>query len=671
MSFGKIFFLWFIGFFLLFQNTCFAQKDIEPLLQLWKEQKLLPGYATDTNSVLILTNIAQKYLYDQPDTALYFGNEALTLAQQQQYKKGEMESQYLLGRIYYVKGSYNRSLESNVKAMELSKLLNDEGGYALGLNTTGLVYIGQHNYEAALEEFFKAVKINAGRKDSLKLTKNYFNIGLCYDETGKYDSAVSYLEEVIRIGKEISDHRMVVMSYNRLGETYFHTKNYPKALKYYRMVLQDSLYESNWENSFAYAGLGQTYYALGKYQTAVRNAFEGFEFARKMNAKWDAERALHILSDAYAALRDFEQAYHYHQQYKAYSDSLYSEAKDREMNFLHLQQKESENQQLARDNQIQQQKNHLSQLIILIISLAALFTLIVAMLIFRSNRQKNHLNKLLLDRNQNIALQKEKISEQNEALTALNTTKDQIFSVISHDLKSPFASIMGTFDLISGGLLNMEEQTIVFQELHRKVATVSEMLNNLLYWANAQQKGINAVILQVNLSALAEEILSVYYFLAEEKNIVIDHTYDSSKFIYADPDHAKIILQNILGNAIKFTPEQGHIHIFYSEEETYLAVHVKDSGVGIPPEKLEKLFIETGKNISSPGTNHEKGTGIGLMLVQQFIHGNQGELKINSKPGEGSEFIMYFRKYNNQVAADEEEASRQIIPPEDNLKHNK
>lgn len=110
----------------------------------------------------------------------------------------------------------------------------------------------------------------------------------------------------------------------------------------------------------------------------------------------------------------------------------------------------------------------------------------------------------------------------------------------------------------------------------------------------------------------------------------------------------KIILQNLLGNAIKFTPEKGDIHISYSQDEKYLAIHMKDNGVGMPPEKLEKLFIETGKNISSRGTNREKRTGIGLMMVQQFIHGNQGKMRINNKSGEVSAFIVYFKKYNPQ-----------------------
>ncbi|MDF9799929.1 signal transduction histidine kinase [Catalinimonas alkaloidigena] len=656
MSFGRFYILLSIICIILSYNFSFAQKDTLSLLSEWNNQKLKPDFTSDTTSVLLLQQLAEQYMFDQPDSALVFCEEALKLAQQQGYKIGEMKVLYVLGKAYYIKGSYNMALENNFKALELSKELKDKAGYVRGLNTIGLVYIGQHNYSAALKELFNAAELNIALKDSAQLIKNYFNIGLCYDETSNYDSAIFYVKKVILIAKKIRDYRMIVMSHNRLGEIYFHMKKYTEALAYYQRVLQDTSYRSKWENSFAYAGTGQTYYALGKYQQCVNNALKGYEFARDMHAKWDMERALRILSDGYAALGNFGQAYHYHTLYKAYSDSLYSEAKEREINFLHLQQKEAENQQLARENQLQQQENRLSKLIIIIISIVSLFFIIAASFIYRNNRQKHQLNKLLIERNADIASQKEKIAEQNEELSALNNTKDQLFSVISHDLKSPFASIMGTFELIGEGLLDTREQKMVLKELHRKVSSVSEMLNNLLYWANSQQKGISAVFLKVNLPVVVDSILAVSNILAHEKKVCIQHASDRSKFIYADPDHVKIILQNIIGNAIKFTPAGRDIHLFYSEDDTYFAVHVKDSGVGIPSDKLDKIFVETGQSISSRGTNREKGTGIGLMLVKQFVHGNNGKLEVRSKPGEGSEFVVYFKKYIGQKVMGELEA---------------
>ncbi|MBT29774.1 MAG: hypothetical protein CMO01_08955, partial [Thalassobius sp.] len=504
--------------------------------------------------------------------------------------------------------------------------------------------IGQDNYQSALREFFKATKISTKHKDSVQLIKNYFNIGLCYDEIGTYDSALLYVDKSIELGKTLNSHKMIEMAYNRKAETLYHLKDYDGAINLYKTVIYDTLSDSNWENSFAYSGLGQVYSALGKYVLANNNAWKGYELAKKLDAKWDIERALRVLANANAAARNYKRAYEYQILLKKYSDELYTEAKDKEINALHLKQKEAENQQLIRDNQIEQQKNSLNRLFITIISMAAISLLIVTLLIYKNSRQKNRLNQLLLEKNKNIATQKEKISHQNQQLVNLNSTKDQLFSVISHDLKSPFASILGSFELIRLGSINAFEKEKLFSELHKKVSTVYTMLNNLLYWANSQQKGIKTVPKEIVLADVVKEILSVYEFLAEEKQIQIKHVINADNRVLADVDHVKIVVQNILGNAIKFTPKYGVVNIFYSDEEEYYAVHVKDSGIGIPENKLKKIFKESGKGISSMGTNNEKGTGLGLMLVKQFVEGNKGKFEVKSKLNEGTEFTIYFKK---------------------------
>ena len=624
--------------------NCFSQTKIYSLLHEWEIKKTSNNFSSDTNSVLLLNAIAKEYMDNYPDSSIVFSNKSLHLSRAMKFERGKMNALFNLGKVYYIKGSYLIAFENYAKGIEISKRIEDKCGYANGLNGLALIYIGQYNYNAALRELFKAAEVNVNQRDSSQLLRNYFNIGLCYDETSRYDSAILYLDKVIFLGEKLNNLNMIEMAYNRKGETFFHQKDYQQALKYYKMVLEDTNYYSNWENTFAFAGLGQTYYELGKYQLAVNNALIGFEEALKMDAKWDIERALRILSKSYAALNDYEHAYQYQTLFKKYSDTLYSAAKEKEINYLHLQQKEAENQQLIRDNQIQQQKNYLNRLIIAIISIVALFLLVIIILIYKSNRQKNKLNELLIGKNKDIASQKEKISAQNDQLSSLNKTKDQLFSVISHDLKSPFASILGSFELIRLGGMSKLEKDKVFSELHKKVSTVYEMLNNLLYWANSQQKGIRAIPKNISLSEIVEEILTVYSFLAQEKKINIKHHNNLPGLIYADPDHIKIIIQNVVGNAIKFTPQQREINIFYTDDDTHYAVHVKDNGVGISEEKLNKIFKETGKSITSSGTNFEKGTGIGLMLVKQFVDGNDGKLEVNSSPKTGTEFIISFKK---------------------------
>jgi len=206
---------------------------------------------------------------------------------------------------------------------------------------------------------------------------------------------------------------------------------------------------------------------------------------------------------------------------------------------------------------------------------------------------------------------------------------------------------MGTFEIIRQGLLNEEEQQKVLRELDLKVSQVFEMLNNLLYWANSQQKGIQANLREVDLPEVVEEVLSVSHFLATEKNICIRHSSPANRKIYADPDHVRIIVQNLVGNAIKFTPKTGIIRIDYTEDGQYLQIHVRDSGVGITQEQISQILNSQQQHASSRGTNNEKGTGLGLLLVRRFAEINQAQLQIQSIAGEGSDFGIRFRKWDH------------------------
>ena len=167
------------------------------------------------------------------------------------------------------------------------------------------------------------------------------------------------------------------------------------------------------------------------------------------------------------------------------------------------------------------------------------------------------------------------------------------------------------------------------------------MVNNLLAWAHGQQEGIKCHPVVLDVTAVGEDIISVSDYLAKNKNIFLDHQHAGAQLVFADPDHVRIIMQNLVGNAIKFTRRGGVVQIYYTHDAEFVAIHVKDSGVGIKADKLNKLFKVTGKEISGYGTNNEAGAGLGLALIKQFTDANNGKLDVHSKYGEGSEFIVY------------------------------
>ncbi|WP_238381709.1 sensor histidine kinase [Mucilaginibacter pedocola] len=155
--------------------------------------------------------------------------------------------------------------------------------------------------------------------------------------------------------------------------------------------------------------------------------------------------------------------------------------------------------------------------------------------------------------------------------------------------------------------------------------------------------GLKLSFEKIDLTEAVAEVVSVFAYFSKNKDQQINHLPAGPVFIQADLSHVRIILQNIIGNAIKFTQHNGTIDVFYTEASGLYAVHIKDNGVGMSEEKLSKLFKVSGKAISEQGTDKEAGTGLGLMLIKQFTEENGGHMEVRSVEGKGSEFIIYFK----------------------------
>jgi signal transduction histidine kinase len=629
----RIIFILPILFFGLLVNAQTAEKT---LLNKWQNAKSQKNYRTDTSNVLLLNKLSERYLYNHADSALTFAKQALQLAQFQKYPIGQAMSLNNISKTYYVTGDYTSSLETSAKLISISHKINYQAGIAGAYQISGLVYSVQNRSDDAIINLTKALNIFLGLNDELKTSRVYFDIGICYDDLAKPDRAFSYFSKSLSIAQRIGDNDVIAMVHNRIGETYFQIKNYLTALVYYQRVI-DSKLSNNWERDFAYSGMAQTYYRLGMFKAAILNAQKGLALSYKVNSAWDAVRALEILSESYAAVKDYKNAYNYTARLKKSNDSLFNTEKEREINHLHLKQQQDDNVRLEGSIKAKEQTIAFSKRLLFFRNLLAVCTAIFLIMIIANNRQKTGLNKVL-------QTQKEEISKQKEALDELNRTKDQLFSVISHDLRSPFAAILQSIDLMRSGDISPAEQGVVLEAFYQQITLVAIMVNNLLVWANSQQFGITSDLINLDMVSVVDEIISVSNFLAKNKAICLNHRHQGSQWVHADLNQVKIIIQNLIGNAIKFTPNHGTIEIFYSEDESYRLIHIKDTGMGIAPAKMDKLFKVAGKEISGYGTNNEAGAGIGLVLIKQFADANNGRLDVQSKPGEGSEFTVYLKK---------------------------
>jgi len=252
-------------------------------------------------------------------------------------------------------------------------------------------------------------------------------------------------------------------------------------------------------------------------------------------------------------------------------------------------------------------------------------------------------NKALEEKNIQIQQQANKINEdstllRNQAaeLGELNTLKNKLFSVISHDLKAPMYALRNLFR-------NVQESNMTAEELKESVPYVVNDLNytvglmdNLLQWAKAQMQ-TNSVHPQiVDIEQSLQEVMNLLHLQAKNKQITITNTTKTGVMGVIDRDMLNLVLRNLLSNAIKFTPEKGDISIGVHEHHSFIEVYVKDSGTGISTEALHK--INGNDFYTTNGTASESGTGLGLMLCKEFLVRNGSQLHIESEHGEGSTF---------------------------------
>ncbi|MEN8192022.1 MAG: PAS domain-containing sensor histidine kinase [Bacteroidota bacterium] len=232
-----------------------------------------------------------------------------------------------------------------------------------------------------------------------------------------------------------------------------------------------------------------------------------------------------------------------------------------------------------------------------------------------------------------------KLAESEEMLKELNASKDRFFSIISHDLKNSFFSVMGLSKKLADpdNQETEDQKSHIAQLLYENSTKLYSLLENLLTWARVQRGETIYNPSDINLYELSSEIASIFELKAGEKNISLENKVEKDIKIFADQNMVNTILRNLISNALNFTNDGGNIKISSKIRENDIVVTVEDNGIGISEENQKKLFRIDQKYIGT-NTNGEKGTGLGLILCKEFIDKHGKDIWIESELGKGSRF---------------------------------
>lgn len=257
----------------------------------------------------------------------------------------------------------------------------------------------------------------------------------------------------------------------------------------------------------------------------------------------------------------------------------------------------------------------------------------------------------LIEKNaRDLVVLSNKLAESEEKLQILNASKDRFFSIISHDLKNSFFSIMSLSKKLADPENHEaeEQKSHVAQMLFDSSKNLYSFLENLLTWARVQRGETNYEPNNFNLNRITSEIISIFKLKADEKNINIENNVDEKAEVFADKNMIKTILRNLVSNSLNFTKNGGVVKILSKQSDGEIIITVEDNGVGLSEANQQKLF-QIDKKYIGTNTNGEKGTGLGLILCKEFIEKHDKKIWIESELGKGSRFKFTLPKHQSNI----------------------
>ncbi len=540
-----------------------------------------------------------------------------------------LETSFDIAISLYQQARYSEALKRLLPLAEKFKVKGDDYYYANSLVMMANIYDQQGDNEKSMKynkEFIEKAD-EVGYKEGVG--GGNLNLAQLYHQKEDYQKALEYAAEAKEIFESINRHYQLSNTLITMGRIYKYMGEYSKSWDLYDQAMQLSE-EYGFRNRISNIYLNQSNLLLeeNKYTEAEERALKAFQMGKESRIFSRMQDAAFNLYEANKALGKIDKALHYHEAYARYKDSVQNEQNSKQVQALktnfEIRQKEYENKELEHQNrlsllEIKQQKSKTY-----IIGIVLFFVTLIGIVLFLLNRKLKNKNRT--------------ISRQKEELVKTNSLKDNMFSIIAHDLRGPVGNLNGLLEFLDYETTkDKEDYDETLKMIKDSASSTFTLLENLLTWARQQKNEIAYDPDYQNINNQVEKVVDLKAPAAKGKKIKLVHNVEGEINARVDYEMIHLVMRNLVDNAIKFTPEEGEVKIEAGMKEDKLEVAVSDSGMGIKEEAKEKLFNKY-KLYTTRGTKNEKGSGLGLKLCHEFITKHAGELKIESKEGEGSTF---------------------------------
>lgn len=598
------------------------EKNLDSAILIGKEAlDLALKYNVEQEVPRICNFLGVLYLHYMPDnkTAIPYFHQALEIGSQLNDSVQMAYAYNNLGDSFMFTGNLALALQYAEASVQIFEKLQHTSGIAYGYINLAVVYKEEGNYEKSLNYFYKVKEMREAVEDRNGLASVLREIAIVYQRIGELDKSEEFFEMSYQYHMDIKNLRYASFCLSGMAENYYLKNELDEAYDHYIRAI-----ELNDDRKYLYGqidnyvGLALVYAKQNKRVEGENVLFKALQISNLIGMPSNVLKVYKAYGSFYKILNDYEKATQSLERFLVISDSILSTQQfdilnEIQTNFLVNQSLEETKQQLK-------YKNIEEKYLFIIISLM----LIVSIgFIWRMHSQR----------------------KMNRKLKQINKSKDKLFSVISHDLKTPFNSLLGFSEILIEKLenKNYKNATKYATIINRSAEENLKLLTNLLNWSRSQTGRIKFNPQPIFIDLLFKELNDLFEDHAKNYELQLDFSSTVKEEISADLDILKIVLSNLISNALKYTKEKGMVQIKAWDTSSNIFLSVTDNGLGMTNEMLANLFDNT-QSQTTLGIRQEKGSGLGLILCSELIKIHKGLISAKSALGKGSVFEIEIPK---------------------------
>ncbi len=625
----------FIFLFFVIQGVCSFAQELEGNLTL----DLKEGIA-DSTVVDSLLNDAVANRYTNAKRAYANALTALHISREIKYKRGFLTANTYLGNQMADWADYSKALQYYQQGLKTAEEINNVKRVMRFYLLIGNLYDNKEEYDEALSWYNKALRKALIEKDSLFAAYSMGNKAMVMDQTGHLDSAFRFNRQNLRyLANGVGTAMDSANTFTNLALNQKRQKHYERALGYMLkaktpiMLSADTFSIQVW-----YSNLGSLLTAMGRFPEAKAGLDSALLLGPIVRSKRINEDLYNNFSRYFEAKKEYASALSWYKKSRMMTDSIRDRQEEARFSALRIRYEVDKKESLLAKQKIElRQKNIINTTAIL----GAILLMAVVVLLYLTNRKRKKINRLLRNKNRQILIQKEELQE-------VNNVKNRLFSIISHDLRSPLQPLIFYLGMLTRGKLSNEVIQEVAGELQLHLRHTRIMMDNILHWAASQLEGWKLRPENIEVLPVIKEVQNMLRPDTKLKDITFFDRVPDSLSANSDREMLKLVFRNILTNAIKFTPKGGNIAISGKKDRNKTCISIKDNGIGMSLEK-QKQFKKGNPLKSTPGTLKEAGTGIGLLVSRQLLEKQDGKLEIESEEGKGTTVHVILRDRSGGV----------------------